>query len=317
MVMRIDSLFPNEPIIEKEGDYVFFTLVIRLYDREGTTDKLILRLEPEHKYEYAVDVAELRVPSTGEGRFAYNIGWKTENLIKENWGEPWHGPYKTAFDPYLIDPTGEETFVTGAPCVLWVHVSSFIPPVTDLKATIRSDHVFLEWQHEIGASFQIWRDQEIVEDTGLYKYSDYDVMSQPGKHYYMIVPYWYRTYSTEEGWYDTPFYGTPARLEVTIPSTVPETGSIKFLSEPEGAEIFLDDTDLNIKTPAVVSEVSAGIHTYALKLRGVSISGEVGVIADETITVQETFPPSTGEEVMKGLLCGVTGAVAGYVIGKR
>jgi len=64
------------------------------------------------------------------------------------------------------------------------------------------------------------------------------------------------------------------------------TGSISFASTPSGASITVDSVNLGQITPYTKSGVSAGNHSYLLKLSGYKdYLGTVTVTADQTITV--------------------------------
>lgn len=47
-----------------------------------------------------------------------------------------------------------------------------------------------------------------------------------------------------------------------------DIGAIKFISIPEGAEIYIDGADQGVKTPATLINLPAGEHTFTLKLEG-------------------------------------------------
>jgi hypothetical protein len=73
------------------------------------------------------------------------------------------------------------------------------------------------------------------------------------------------------------------------------TGSINFNSVPSGAEIFLDGTDKSIITPATLTGISAGSHTYILKLSGYNdATGTVTVTAGLTASVSVTLVLTPG-----------------------
>ena len=77
----------------------------------------------------------------------------------------------------------------------------------------------------------------------------------------------------------------------------PQVGKLSFSSIPDGAEIFIDGQDQNIKTPATITDVPAGAHTYALKLANYNdYSGTIDVIKDQISQVSETL------DVMEGCI---------------
>ena len=73
------------------------------------------------------------------------------------------------------------------------------------------------------------------------------------------------------------------------------TGSISFASSPSGADIYLDGTLQTAKTPATITSVSAGVHTYLLRLAGYNdASGTVTVTAGQIASVSVTLVSSPG-----------------------
>ncbi len=77
--------------------------------------------------------------------------------------------------------------------------------------------------------------------------------------------------------------------------TAPTRGNISFSSTPSGADIYLDGTLQTAKTPATITSISAGNHSYTLKLTGYNdATGTVTVTAGQTVAVSVTFVPSTG-----------------------
>jgi len=73
-------------------------------------------------------------------------------------------------------------------------------------------------------------------------------------------------------------------------------GNISFISYPGGAEVFIDGTDQGIKTPAVVTDVPIGMHTFTVRLDGYNdFSGTVEVLENQTVNAQPAiFTPATG-----------------------
>lgn len=72
-------------------------------------------------------------------------------------------------------------------------------------------------------------------------------------------------------------------------------GSISFASVPEGAEIFLDGVDQLVRTPATITDVPVGSHTYTLKLSGYNdYTGTVEVLKDQTVSVTAGLVPAEG-----------------------
>ena len=69
-------------------------------------------------------------------------------------------------------------------------------------------------------------------------------------------------------------------------------GSISFASTPSGADIYVDGALQTPKTPATITGVSSGSHSYTLKLTGYNdATGTVTVIAGQTSSVSVTLTP--------------------------
>lgn len=87
--------------------------------------------------------------------------------------------------------------------------------------------------------------------------------------------------------------GVTAEINVTL--TPAAKGSIFFNSVPAGAEVFLDGTDQEVRTPSTITDVPIGTHNYVLKLDGFKdYEGSVLVEANATSTVDVTLTPSEG-----------------------
>jgi hypothetical protein len=72
-----------------------------------------------------------------------------------------------------------------------------------------------------------------------------------------------------------------------------EVGTISFASNPLGADIILDNVPQASKTPANVTNVPVGSHTYTLKLSGYDdYTGTITVQANTTATVSATLTKS-------------------------
>ena len=101
----------------------------------------------------------------------------------------------------------------------------------------------------------------------------------------------------KEGDCCTTFSYPPCLVSNYISFEVPPSGSISFSSVPGGAEIFLDGQDQGVRTPATITDVPAGSHTYALKLANYNdYTGTVNVIEDQTVQVSATL------DVMEGCI---------------
>lgn len=87
-------------------------------------------------------------------------------------------------------------------------------------------------------------------------------------------------------------YGGMAHVGVTVFHLVPlvETGSISIKSTPKGATIFLDDVNQQVKTPAILNDITAGTHTVKLtKLGYLPYNTQVTVNAGQLTTVDATL----------------------------
>ena len=97
----------------------------------------------------------------------------------------------------------------------------------------------------------------------------------------------------------------------------PQIGSISFASIPPGAEIYIDGADQNIKTPATISDIPVGTHTYAFKQTGyIDVTGTVDVVLNRTTVASATLIPVAKPGIGLGtgmfllLTAGALGAVA-------
>jgi hypothetical protein len=83
--------------------------------------------------------------------------------------------------------------------------------------------------------------------------------------------------------------GLTAAVSITL---TPTTGSIGFSSTPSGADIYINSILQSLKTPATITSVSAGSHSYILRLTGYNdATGTVTVTAGTTSTVSVTLTP--------------------------
>ena len=72
-------------------------------------------------------------------------------------------------------------------------------------------------------------------------------------------------------------------------------GSISFISYPGGGDVFIDGTDQGIRTPAVVTGVPTGMHTFTVRLEGYNdFSGTVEVLENQTVMLHAILTPATG-----------------------
>lgn len=100
-------------------------------------------------------------------------------------------------------------------------------------------------------------------------------------------------------------------------------GSIKFISVPSNAEIFIDGEDQGVKTPFTATGVPAGSHTFTLKLEGYNdASGSVTVVARSTAQVSTNLtaisqPGKTGIGTILGVGLLGAGLIGAVIIAKR
>ncbi len=88
--------------------------------------------------------------------------------------------------------------------------------------------------------------------------------------------------------------GQTSTVSATL-TALPTTGSIAFTSTPSAANIYIDNILQTPKTPATITNVPAGSHTYIIRLSGYNdATGSVTVTAGQTTNVSVTLTPSTG-----------------------
>jgi hypothetical protein len=86
--------------------------------------------------------------------------------------------------------------------------------------------------------------------------------------------------------------------------TVSAGGSISFVSNPPGAEIFIDNSDQQHITPFTITGVPVGTHSYRLTLiNRPDITGNVTVQANQIAKVSVDF--TTGQVNTGALIVGV------------
>ncbi len=101
---------------------------------------------------------------------------------------------------------------------------------------------------------------------------------------------------------------TMTNCQILTVST-PPVGSIKFESNPVGAEIFIDGTDQNKITPFTITDIPTGEHSYKLTLSDhPDITGTVTVLENQTVTVSADF--TTGQVNVFTVVLGVVIAAA-------
>lgn len=79
------------------------------------------------------------------------------------------------------------------------------------------------------------------------------------------------------------------------PEELPNFGNIFFDSIPQGANIFLDGEDTGQITPATITNIPVGTHTYMLsKANYYNYENTIEVIKDQTVNILATLIPKTG-----------------------
>ncbi len=68
-------------------------------------------------------------------------------------------------------------------------------------------------------------------------------------------------------------------------------GSVNFTSEPSGAEIWIDGSNVEKVTPTTISGLKEGNHTYAFRKEGYAVfNGTFYVKSDQTTNVSNGSP---------------------------
>jgi len=116
--------------------------------------------------------------------------------------------------------------------------------------------------------------------------------------------------------------GQTAVVSVTLTPVV-TTGSIIFVSSPSGVDIYLDNILQSVKTPATITNVPTGNHSYLLRLSGYNdATGTIIVNSGQTASVSATLSPASyaawiaslgGISAIKGNLAAVGNIIDGYL----
>ncbi len=106
-------------------------------------------------------------------------------------------------------------------------------------------------------------------------------------------------------------------------NVINSTGNISFISSPSSANIFLDNILQAATTPAMITSVPAGSHTYVLRLSGYNdATGTATVISGQTMNVSVTLSPVSfavwitsmgGISAIKGNMAAVGNIIDGYL----
>ncbi len=84
-------------------------------------------------------------------------------------------------------------------------------------------------------------------------------------------------------------HGIKFSLDIDLINSI-TTGALSIYSTPEGAKIFIDDKDQKVVTPAVVSGLKEGEHTYKLSIPGYDdITRKFEMILGQSTSVNATL----------------------------
>lgn len=120
---------------------------------------------------------------------------------------------------------------------------------------------------------------------------------------------------TKEGYED--FSGTveiAAGITTYFSATLtikPGIGSLEITSTPAGARVYIDDQDMELETPATVTNIPTGEHTYKLVLAGYKDAADTFTIEDgKTSTVEVVLEKTEAEKALSGAGLGLIAALA-------
>lgn len=197
------------------------------------------------------------------------------------------------------DTTGEVDVVGGSTAQVYATLS----PVTPTKGSLSF------YSTPLGAEIFIdGTDQNAVTPktiTGL----------SPGNHTLKL------TLTGYEDWTGTVdiIAGETAYINPSL-TPLSTTGSLEINSAPQGARVFIDNQDQARATPATITGLQAGAHTYKLTLAGYADAGstfniESGKTTVVTVQLKKLIAPETSPLVM--VLPLIVLGIAGVVYLKR
>lgn len=115
----------------------------------------------------------------------------------------------------------------------------------------------------------------------------------PGSHTYKLTLSGYKDATGNFG----VNVGQTTFLDVEL-IPLPTIGSVEVTSTPSGARVYIDGTNTNRVTPAAVSNLTVGSHSYKLTLSGYrDATGNFSIIAGQTTPIDailEVILPTTG-----------------------
>ncbi len=106
-------------------------------------------------------------------------------------------------------------------------------------------------------------------------------------------------------------YNTQAECQAAC--TAPNTGSLNVSSTPAGARVYVDNADLGSVTPAVITNLTSGNHTYRLVLSGYKDAAGTFMIASGQTTAV-SVPMVKEEGGLSSTTLGLVAAVAFGVV---
>jgi len=118
---------------------------------------------------------------------------------------------------------------------------------------------------------------------------------------------------------------TAAKNQKTIPATATsgpirssQYGTLMITSEPQGASIFIDDTNISQKTPAVLHQISADkVHKIGLSLDHYKFwEGTTQVEAEKTVTLSTLLELNLGDLEINSLPTGAEVFLNGQSAGR-
>lgn len=148
------------------------------------------------------------------------------------------------------------------------------------------------------------------KDTG--KYTPASVLNLAvGNHSYKLTMSGYQDATGKF----TIIAGTISTADVILTGVPETTGNLQITSNPSNAKVLIDGKDVNKVTPAIVSGLTEGNHTYLLKLTGYKDFGAIVMITaghTKTIDVPLELGAGTGTGAGAGALALMAAGVIAF-----